>query len=192
MPLRLPRLLFILLVSAAKLQAQGSDIDRLIAGELKMTYPSIYFRHNSTEYAAMSYTADSCFKYIAKHIRDINNLVIWRDSAETDELSNKRIKKLKSDLAKYTQVKIDIHPMGDKQKISRHTIALCENERQVQYLLSLNSSFDISRTRFAPKVKKNHIERPRIWCADCWKSGFHIKDRRRMHKIAKQNEKKNA
>ena len=191
MLLRAARFFFFFLLAATRLQGQDG-IDRLIAGELKMTFPSIYFRHNSTEYAVMPYTADSCFKYVAKHIRDIHTLVIWRDSAETDELSNRRIRKLKSDLAKYTSAKIDIHPMGDNQKVSRHTIALCVNDRQLQYLYSLNSSFDISRTRFAPKPKKNHIERPRIWCLDCWNSGFHVKERRRMREIAKESGKKNA
>ncbi len=49
------------------------------------------------------------------------------------------------------------------------------DDAQTQYLLSLNSVFDISKTRF-PIIKreKNHIERPRIYCWSCWKSGFHM------------------
>ena len=49
--------------------------------ELKMTYPSIYFVLNSTEYAVMPYTVDSCFKYIAANIKYLNSIVIWRDSS---------------------------------------------------------------------------------------------------------------
>ncbi|MCW3082993.1 MAG: hypothetical protein JWP12_359 [Bacteroidetes bacterium] len=171
---------------STNLRGQGTEIDRLITGELKMVYPGIYFKHNSTDYAAMPYTSDSCFKYIAHHVREIYSYVIWRDSTETDELTNKRIKKLKVGLNKYIPTgKIEIHPMGKEQKISRQTINCSINDEQRQYLLSLNSVFDISTIRFLTK-KKNHIEHPRIWCLSCWKSGFHIKARRELHKMAKK------
>lgn len=175
-----------LLVISAKLCAQGNEIDRLIAGELKMTFPGVYFRHNSTDYAAMPYTADSCFKYIAKRVKYIYSFVIWRDSAETEELTNKRIKKLKADLNKYTPAgKIEIRSMGKEQKISRLTIHCSTSNEQLQYLLSLNSVFDISTSRLSVK-KKNHIEQPRIWCLNCWTSGFHIKARRKMREMAQK------
>jgi hypothetical protein len=180
-------LLTMLLMLVTNLHGQGNEIDRLIAGELKMTFPGIYFKHNSTDYATMPYTADSCFKYIARHVRDIYSYTIWRDSAETDELTNKRIRKLKSDLSKYTSTgKIEIRPMGQEQKISRKTINCCVNDKQRQYLLSLNSVCDISTTRFSIKKKKNHIEHPRIWCLSCWRSGFHVKERRELHKMEKK------
>ncbi len=60
-----------------------------------MTFPGIYFKHNSTDYADMPYTVDSCLGYTATHIKDINDFVIWRDSLETEKLTNRRIKKLR-------------------------------------------------------------------------------------------------
>ena len=180
--------ILMLLLFSASLHAQAPEIDRLIAGELKMTFPGVYFQPNSTAYAAMPYSPDSCFKYIAQRMKYIYSFVIWRDSAETEELSNRRIKKLKADLNKYTPAgKIEIHSMGKEQKISRMTINYSTNKEQRQYLLSLNSVFDISTSRLSAIKKKNHIERPRIWCMSCWKNGFHIKTRRKMRKMAKKN-----
>lgn len=144
-----------------------------------MTFPSIYFKHNSTDYAIMPYKVDSCFKYIALHIKDIHSLVIWRDSLEIEGLTNKRIKKLKMDINKYiSSNKINIHSMGKEQKISRHTINRLVSNEQIQYLLSLNSVFDISSTHFLCQKKckeKNSAKRlPHlVWCG--WRYGFHWK-----------------
>lgn len=143
-------------------------------GELKMTFPSIYFKHNSTDYAAMPYTVDSCFKFIAAHFKDnINNLVIWRDSTETETLTNERIEKLKLGLRKYIPSgKIEIHSMGNQQKVSRKTINMTNDSTKIQYLLSLNSVFDISKTGFPPATpKKKKVRRKLIWTG--WKHGFH-------------------
>ena len=76
------RLIAIFIFLSPGLRGQEAEIDRLIRGELRMTFPSIYFQHNSTEYAAMPYTVDSCFKYVALHFKEYaNSLTIWRDSA---------------------------------------------------------------------------------------------------------------
>ena len=45
------KLIFLLVVSATILRGQNTEIDKLIDGELKMTFPSVYFKNNSTEYA---------------------------------------------------------------------------------------------------------------------------------------------
>lgn len=154
-----------------------------------MTFPSIYFKHNSTDYATMPYSVDSCFKYMALNIKDIYSFDIWRDSGETEELTNKRIEKLKLGLNKYTpSMKIDIHSMGEEQKISRRTVDRGIDHEHIEYLLSLNSVFDISKTRFRHKKKwKNlsHEKLPRLWCLACWKHGFHIEYRRNMRQARK-------
>ncbi|MDP2386348.1 MAG: hypothetical protein Q8M29_08245 [Bacteroidota bacterium] len=177
---------FILLIVTTGLRAQVTEIDRLIKGELNMTFPGIYFKNNSVDYAVMPYTVDSCFKYIAIHIRDINSLVIWRDSSETEQLTTKRIKKLKTDLNKYTPSgKINILSMGKAQKISQRTIAKGADSVQIHYLLSLNSVFDVSGviipTNKKGWLKKPHTERPRLWCLNCWKRGRFTKEYRRLH-----------
>jgi hypothetical protein len=122
----------------------------------------------------MPYTPDSCIKYIAFHFKDnINSLVIWRDSAESEELTDKRIEKLVSELKKYTSVKkSEIHSMGEEQKISRYTINRNYDKEQVIYLLSLNSVFDISKTRYPTEKKKtrHHL----VWTG--WKTGIHWSD----------------
>jgi hypothetical protein len=155
----------ILLFLSTKLIGQGSEIKvRIDVGELKMTFPSIYFKHNSTEYAEMPYTVDSCFKHIATNIKDVTGKPIWRDSAETEQLTSKRIKKIKTDLSKYTSKKLAIESMKTKQKISRRTINIGVDSEQVDYLLSLNSVFDIAKTRF-PKTG-NHG----LWIfGTCWR-----------------------
>jgi hypothetical protein len=168
------------------------EIDRLIASELKMSFPSIYFKHNSTDYALMPYSVDSCFKQIALHYDDeINSLVIWRDSAETEELTIKRIKKLRLSLNKYIRSgKIEIHSMGNQQKISRKTINMTSDTSKIKYLLSLNSVLDISKTRVQKGIPKteSHIFHPKIWCWNCWKSGFHLdRKSRTLRKMARRN-----
>lgn len=122
----------------------------------------------------MPYTVDSCFNYIAKHIKDIKAYVIWRDSSEAEALTNKRIKKLRADLNKYTPAReIYIESMGKEQKIAQQTIA----KGDVPYLLSLNAVFDISETAslITQKVKKNHALHPRVWCWRCWRRGAFFK-----------------
>ncbi len=132
--------------------AQTSEITiRLEVGELNMTFPSIYFKHNSTEYANMPYSVDSCFKHIAMHIKDVTGKPIWRDSLEAEKLSIERIKKIRTDLSKYTSKKLAIQSMKTEQKISRRTINSALDSAQVNYLLSLNSVFDIAKTR-SPKI----------------------------------------
>ncbi len=177
------------------IRLKGQDIERLIQGELKMKFPSIHFKHNSVGYSPMPYSVDSCFKFIADHFKDnMNSLVIWRDSMEAEELTDKRIKKLNADLRKYVRnEKILIYKMGNEQKVSRQIINKTSDSVQIKYLLSLNSVFDISKTRFRQETKKknwrSHQMLPRPWCLGCWKNGFHIKYRRSMRK-AKQNSKK--
>lgn len=181
------------LIFSIKLLGQNSEIDRLITGELQMTFPSIYFKHNSTDYAAMPYSTDSCFKYIALNFdNSINSLVLWRDSTETEVLANKRIQKLKLGLKKQIKnTKIEIYSMGDQQKISRHTIKQNTDKLKTNYLLSLNSVFEISKTRVNKKIKyNNHIMSPSITCWGCWKSGFHLQSRRKFKKIEKRNREK--
>jgi hypothetical protein len=71
--------------------------------------------------------------------------------------------------------KIEIHSMGKEQKISRRTIEMGVDYERTQYLLSLNSVFEISKIRFRfEKKEKNHLIHPRIWCWSCWKSGFQM------------------
>ena len=164
-----------------------------------MTFPSIYFKHNSADYASMPYSVDSCFRYIAANFDDIVSYTIWRDSLETDALSKRRIKKLKTDLNRFTPAgQVEIQSMGKEQKISRYTINKGKDKKQIQYLLSLNSVLDISKTASlgigsAGGKKKwryrNHIEAPRPWCWGCIKNGYHIKRRMQMKK-ARQGKNK--
>lgn len=187
------RSILLFLFISTKLLGQNSEIDRLITGELKMKFPSIYFKHNSTDYAAMPYSADSCFKYIALNFdNSINSLVIWRDTTETEVLANKRIQKLKLGLKKYIKnTKIEIYSMGDQLKISRHTIKQNTDKLKENYLLTLNSVFEISKTRVNKKIKyNNHIMNPSITCWGCWKNGFHLQSRRKFKKIEKRNREK--
>jgi hypothetical protein len=137
------------------LNSQSSDVEtRINNGELKMTFPSIYFKNGSTDYAGMPYTTDSCFKYIADHVKFLNDLNVWRDSSETDQLTYLRIKKLRADLNKYTSAKLNIRSIGNAQKISRRTIYSGTDSSQIRYLLSLNSVFDVSGS--IRKRKKYH------------------------------------
>jgi hypothetical protein len=189
------KLILIFLGCTTLLCAQIKETDSWPGnGELKMIFPSIYFKHNSTEYAAMPYAADSCFKYMALHIKDIYSFTIWRDSSETEELTNKRIEKLKMGLSKYAPSnRVDIHSMGEKQKISRKTIDRGVDNEHIEYLLSLNSVLDISKTRFRERKTKKKIPHevlPRLWCLACWKHGFHIEYRRNMRKARKMAKKK--
>lgn len=156
---------------------QEAEIDRLIASEFKMTFPSIYFKHNSADYATMPYSVDSCFKYITLNFdKNVNSLVIWRDSTETEALTNKRIAKLKAGLRKYVSDNIiEIHSMGNNQKVSRQTINMTSDKTKIKYLLTLNSVFDISKTRISPKEPQKKKSRRRlVWTG--WKTGLHWSD----------------
>ncbi len=189
------KLAILLLFISIRLKGQDSDINRLIQGELRMMFPSIHFKHNSVDYSPMPYSVDSCLKFIANHFKDnMNSLVIWRDSMEAEELTDKRIKKLNADLRKYVRnEKILIYKVGNEQKVSRQIINKTSDSVQIKYLLSLNSVFDISKTRFRLETKKknwrSHQMLPRPWCLGCWKNGFHIAYRRNMRKVKKNSRK---
>jgi hypothetical protein len=177
------KLTLILLLISARLHGQDSEIDRLVAGELKMTFPSIYFKHNSTDYATMPYTVDSCFKFIATNIEYLNSYPIWRDSSETEQLTNLRIKKLKDDLSKYTPTrKINIKSVHNKQKISQRTIKNTIDKEQIKYLLSLNSVLDVSGAIHPKKkwTRRTHYE-GRYLCFGCWRRGAFTKEYQRLH-----------
>ncbi len=187
------KLFLLFLFVASTIRGQESEIDRLIQGELKMTFPSIYFKHNSTDYTSMPYSADSCFKYIALHFEETSNsLVIWRDSFETEALTIKRIRKLKTALKNHLRSReYEIYSMGKEQKVSRQTISMTTDSSKINYLLTLNSVFDISKTRLPFKTKDSHILHPKIWCGSCWKNGFHLNKRgREARKIARNNKEK--
>jgi len=187
--------LTIILFLSTRLHGQDAEIDRLIKSELKMTFPSIHFKHKSTDYAPMPYSTDSCFKFIANHFKDnINGLVIWRDTLEKEELTNKRIVILKAGLRKYIKNgKIEIQSMDGAQKVSRQIITMTSDSTKIKYLLTLNSVFDISKTRF-PKDKStalNHYLRPKIWCWNCWITGFHMdKTSRNLRRMERYKKKK--
>ena len=181
----LTKLTIIFLYLSTRLLGQNAKIDRLVDSELKMTFPSIYFKPNSTDYALLPYTVDSCFNYIAEHIEDINDLVIWRDSLENEKLTNQRIKKLKIGLSKRKETRnIYIESMGNKQKISRHTIEMANEKYQTQYLLSLNCVFEIAKTYLTSEKKwwqrRTHYE-GRYLCFGCWRRGAFTKEYQRLH-----------
>ncbi len=188
------KLILVFLFLCTGLSAQVAEIDRLIANELKMTFPSIYFKHNSTEFATMPYTADSCYRYIAKNFKaDVTELTIWRDSAETEKLTNDRIKILKAGIKKYLpKGKIEIESMEDEQKVSRHTISLTNDSSKINYLLSFNSSMDFSNTNFAVvrKNKRDHVMHPKIYCLACWAHFFWIDERHERKKRARDKKKR--
>jgi hypothetical protein len=178
-----PTIFFILIVIGAHLGAQSKEIDRLMHSEFKMTFPSIYFVNKSTEYAAMPYSADSCYKYIARHMEDIKGLVVWRDSSETEELTKQRIKKIKKGIGKHIRARrVRIKKVTDRQKISQRTIYTGTDSTQVKYLLSLNSVLDVSTLVVRPKGKKSHVEKPRWWCKWCWARGAFTAKYRAWHK----------
>ena len=161
--------------------------------ELKMTFPSIYFKHKSTDYCLMPYSVDSCLKYIAANIKRLNSYPIWRDSSEIELLTASRILKIKADLNKFTTInKIKFQTMGNKQKISQLTINKSADQKQREYLLSLNSVLDVSGTILQKNKlkKKGHPDRPRIWCFSCWKNHRFSKSYRLHLKKKKEFESK--
>ncbi len=183
-------ILAIAVVGAAKSYAQSSDLDHRMENELQMNFPGIYFKHNSTDYAKMPYTVDSALKWIAKNFDDnINSLVMWHDSAESDFLINRRMQKIKFALRQYTKsTAYEIYVMGHEQKIARHTIQQANNDERKEYLLSLNSVFEVSKSKITSTVKyTGHILKPSIFCWGCWKSGFHWRTRMKMRKAIKKS-----
>lgn len=167
--------MIVLFFVSTKFVAQNSEINtRLQNGELKMTFPSIYFKHNSTEYAKMPYSVDSCFKYIAAKIKELNSYPVWRDLNEKERLTIMRIEKLKADIAKYVPSnKIQFQSMGSAQKISRHSISKA-NSTQAEHLITLNSVLDMSgalKNKEMGQKKQGHGFPRLVWCG--WKRGFH-------------------
>lgn len=184
------KITFVILLVANLLFSQNNNLIRLPDNEYKMTFPSIYFKHSSKEYAEMPYKVDSCFKYIAEHFnQNINSLVIWRDSTESEKITEARIKKLKPELKKHIKDgKFEIVSMSDAQKISQYTIQNTNDKTQTIYLTTLNSCFDFSKTKIPNNTKQSHVIRPKIWCKDCWKNGFHMdKKSRTLRKMARKN-----
>jgi hypothetical protein len=167
------KIIFGFFILSNLLCGQSKEVDRLIQNELKMTFPSVYFKNKSTDYAPMPYTADSCFKYIANNIEYINSMALWRDSSESIELAQQRIKKIKDGLRKHIRTRrIRIKKISGRQKISSYTIYTGTDSRQVDYLLSLNSVLDVSALIVLPPGKKSHGEKPRWWCRWCWERGL--------------------
>jgi hypothetical protein len=162
------RLLFLFIYFYSHFRAQNQEIGtRLNNGELKMNFPGIYFKHNSAEYAQMPYSVDSCFIYIAKHFEDLKSYVLWRDSLETEHLTSKRIHKLQQSMKTYTAIgSVHIQSMGKAQKLSRRTLNLAANSKQSQFLLSLNSVFEVSGTLPPASSKRKKF---------CWFCFFHLK-----------------
>ncbi len=161
----LVKLTLLLFFISTRLPGQGSETGKLTKGELKMIFPGIYFKHNTTDYATMPYTVDSCLKYISLHIKDINDLVIWRDSLETEKLTQQRIKKLKTELRKYKVTGASIESMGKAQKIFRKTIEANTDSTQINYLLSLNSVFEVAQTRLPNEAS---VKPSKKWQLPCW------------------------
>lgn len=176
----------ILLCFSTRLCGQSSEIKtKIYLGELKMTFPSIYFKHNSTDYAKMPYAVDSCFKYIAANIKNINGRPIWRDSIETEQLTKNRIEKLKADLDTYLGTKkIKIRSMGKEQKISQRTIYNGTDSLQIKYLLSLNSVFDISSAHIPDNTPTQASRTSRL---PCWMNLQLNKAGRKRCKMERRN-----
>ena len=171
----LTKLTIVFLFISVELFGQNPEIQKLADAGLKMTFPSIYFKPNSTDYASMPYSVDKCFEFIALNFKsNINSLVIWRDSIETEKLTSKRIKKLDSELKKYVRNrKFEFYSLNNEQKISRKTINASSDSSTINYLLSLNSVLDMSKTRLHSEKKKK-IRPYLVWTG--WKHGFHWSD----------------
>jgi hypothetical protein len=182
-----------LLLFVYSFHAQENEIDRLMESELKMTFPSIYFKNLSADYAPMPYSADSCFKYIAQNKNDIHSLVLWRHAVEDDQLTLTRTKKIETELKKFMPEKMEIISMGTAQKISLKTIRTASDSLQTQYLLSLNSVLDVPKTKTGGrKARKfrNHIESPRLFCWGCISHCFYVIPRHKLKKARRMREKR--
>lgn len=109
-----------------------------------MEFPNIYFKNQTTEYAEMPYSIESCFKFIKTYIKEIKGYAMSRDSSETDALSKQRIIKIKKDLNKFIpSEKINIM-LGFGDRISQKIIDKGVGYKEIQFLLSLNSVFEPS------------------------------------------------
>lgn len=182
--------LILFLFSEFQVNAQTADIP----GEQKMTFPSVYFRSNSVEYAEMPYTADSCYKYIAGHKKnEIGYLIVWHDPSEPDVIASQRLDKVKAEIAKYHPAgKIRIVFMNEGNKISKETLEKARTTDEKKYLLMLNTSIDYSPTRTNKNqgTYYNHIWYPRPWCLACWRHGFHIRERKLLREARRIEERK--
>ncbi|MCE3278072.1 MAG: hypothetical protein K0S44_263 [Bacteroidetes bacterium] len=113
----------------------------------------------------MPYSVDSCFKYIAANIKDLYSLDIYRDSSETEQLTQKRIKKLQADMRKYLPSgRLNIKSAGKAQKISQRTIYNGSDSTKIQNLLSLNNVFDVSGSLTKKKVKTKKLKKNKVHC----------------------------
>ena len=102
------KILFLILISVTSLRGQSDQ---------QMTFPNIYFKLNTADYAKMPYTVDSCLKFLVNNIKAKGepNLAMFRDTVETDLLCKRRIKRFKYDLNKYMaadNLKIFIVPVS--------------------------------------------------------------------------------
>src|SRR5579872_2280780 len=88
------KILFLILISVSVFRGQSKQ---------QMTFPNIYFKLNSADYAKMPYTIDSCLKFLIKNIKakGIPSFIMFRDTIETELLLKRRIKRFKNDLNKY-------------------------------------------------------------------------------------------
>lgn len=96
---------------------------------------------------------------------------------------------LKTKLSNLLLVKeFEIHSAGNEQKVSRQTINMTADSSKVKYLLTLNSVFDISKTRRAFQTSQSHLLRPRLFCWNCIKNGYYLdKKSRGLRKAARRN-----
>jgi hypothetical protein len=93
--------ILIIIVSLLSLNFYGQN-------KADMKFPVIYFKLNSIDYADMPYTADSCLKFYIKHTyynKEGRNgssfeFRIYRNEDETEQLTDRRIIKLKYDMNK--------------------------------------------------------------------------------------------
>jgi hypothetical protein len=81
---------------------------------------NIYFKINSTKYINKRSSLDSIFKFISANIGH-EALSIYKDESETDELTDRRIIKIKHDLLKYTNKDVKIRKAGTWQNYAKNT-----------------------------------------------------------------------
>lgn len=91
------KLFVILLLLTTTLFAQQKDTSTTVGSQIKMTFPSIDSKTKVPIMLQCLIQLIPALNYITKHVKDIKAYVIWRDSSETEVLTNKRIKKLKTD-----------------------------------------------------------------------------------------------
>jgi predicted transglutaminase-like cysteine proteinase len=123
----------------------------------KMEFPNIYFKLNSTDYAEMPYKVDSCFKFI---INDLSKdplynkieLAIWRDSCETEQLTKRRIKKIKNELSKFNvENKFEFKDSGSWQKYANAWKLKDDKKGDInRYILTLGSMLEVTTFYITP------------------------------------------